>query len=81
MDSKRNPFSLDDFMHDLQKATLDTKGMFSTELLLSLLKQYLPEEEISKIEKYVILGETVPVNAKMFEPEYQLEWIVEPHTA
>lgn len=72
--SNSEGLSLDNFMHDLLEFTKQKDAGFSFDDLLNLFANYVDQEDLRSIKKFVIEGDSIPIFHHAMGSEYHLEW-------
>ncbi len=72
--SKSKELSLDNFMHDLLEFSKKKNGGFSFDDFFHLLGNYVDQEDLISIKKFVIEGDSIPVLQEAMGSDYRLEW-------
>jgi predicted metalloprotease with PDZ domain len=72
--SKSEKLSLDNFMYDLLELTNQKGVWFSFDDLFNLVANYVDQQDLPSIKRFVIEGESIPIFHHAMGSDYHLEW-------
>ncbi len=72
--SKSEDLSLDNFMYDLLELSKQNNKGFSFDNFFNLLGNYIDQQDLLSVKKFVIEGDTIPVFQEAVSSDYHLEW-------